>query len=224
MNTSHQFTSGRQDPSWLKLALALLDTIQQRQTETESETEDEIEELEPVPSVIFCRLTNPETTMSSQQSSASARGGRQTGVINYGTEETMHLLNLLRDHLPIGQEQWKVVTDAHTAVHPHCTKESLVRKCQTLHQKKIPTGDPECPEDVKLAKTIKYEIGNKACLGDAEEDFDLEEVGFGETSGNPKPFVAPTPSTTDAVAEGTTNMSTISNTTSTPSKRQFHRR
>ena len=133
MNTSHQFTSRRQDPSWLELALALLDTIQQRQTETETETEDEIEEVEPLPSVIFCRLTNPETTMSNQQSSASARGGRPSDIINFGAEETMHLLNLLRDHLPIGQKQWKAVTDAHTAVCPHRTKESLVRKHSTLH-------------------------------------------------------------------------------------------
>ena len=61
-------------------------------------------------------------------------------------------------------------------------------------------------------------------MDDAEEEFDLEEVGCGENSGNPKPFAAPTPSSTDAVAEQTgtanaMNMSTISNTTLTPLKR-----
>ena len=32
---------------------------------------------------------------------------------------------------------------------------------------------------MKLAKEIKCLIGNKAAIGDAEEDFDLEDVAFG---------------------------------------------
>ena len=62
-----------------------------------------------------------------------------------------------------------------------------MRKYATLYRKPIPTGDPNCPEEVKLAKRIKYLIGNKASVGDAEEEFNLEEIEFGESGANPKP-------------------------------------
>ena len=45
---------------------------------------------------------------------------------------------------------------------------------------KIPTGDPDCPEEVKLEEQIKRLIRNKAALGDTEEEFNLKKVEFGE--------------------------------------------
>ena len=69
----------------------------------------------------------------------------------------------------------------------------LSKKYATLYQKIIATGDPNCPEEVNLTKRIKYLIGNKAAIGDTEEEFDLEEVEFGENGANPNPGPADTP-------------------------------
>ena len=41
---------------------------------------------------------------------------------------------------------------------------SIRRKFASLHQKGIPTGDPNCPEEVHLAKRIKYDIGHRLQL------------------------------------------------------------
>ena len=92
------------------------------------------------------------------------------GVGNFGKEETMHLLMLAEKHSPIGSEGWKGVVLEHEIHFPGRGETALVmRKCSTLCQKQIPTGDPNCPEEVKLAKRIKHMILNKAAVGDAEE-------------------------------------------------------
>ena len=47
------------------------------------------------------------------------------------------------------------------------------RKYHILHRKKCPTGDPHCPPEVRLAKTVQREIGMKAHLGNGKQRFDL---------------------------------------------------
>ena len=37
----------------------------------------------------------------------------------------------------------------------------------------MPTGDPLCPEEVRMAKACKYRIAQKADLGDATGDYDM---------------------------------------------------
>ena len=39
---------------------------------------------------------------------------------------------------------------------------------------KIPTGDPEIPEEVCVAKDIHFKIGTKVALGTEKYTFDLE--------------------------------------------------
>ena len=62
-------------------------------------------------------------------------------------------------------------------------------------------GDPDCPEEAKLAKQIKHLIGNKpAVVGDAEQEFNLEEAEFGGSGANPN--AEPSPEVAEAaVAE-----------------------
>ena len=62
-----------------------------------------------------------------------------------------------------------------------------MRKHTTLAKKQIPTGDLNCPEEVELAKSVKCMIGNKTAVGDAEEQFKLTQVKFGESGANPDP-------------------------------------
>ena len=94
----------------------------------------------------------------------------------------MHLLMLCKKHLPIGSEGWKGVAPEHKIHFPGWGRSAPARKFSTLAQRQIPTGDPDCPEEVKLARRVKCVTGSKAAvLGDAEDqESNLEEVEFGE--------------------------------------------
>ena len=99
--------------------------------------------------------------------------GRKAGAVNYTREETMHLLEALKAILPIGPDEWNEVLSLHSVVYPTRDRNSISRKYNILHRKSIPTGDPHCPPEVRMAKNIKYLIGAKADIGDAEEHYDL---------------------------------------------------
>jgi len=91
----------------------------------------------------------------------------RNGGRNFSHEESMAMLDFMVEILPIGGEEWQAVEDKlRTAFPPGCTKESISRKYTTLHRKGIPTGDPNCPPEVRLAKLVKRELGIKANLGD----------------------------------------------------------
>ena len=212
MNTSHQSVPLTSLTAF-EQTLAFIRSIQTKREDDESEETLVSVKSVPIPSVIFTNTTttNATTTMSQRPR------GRIPGVGNFGIAETMHMLRQIKDVLPIGSDQWKEVADHHAAVYPFRSKEAIQRKYNSLQRKAIPTGDPDCPEEVRLAKQVKHLIGDKACIGDAEEEFDLEDVQFGECGGNPAPFTA----NNDDVPNGTAeNVSTVTNTPSR-SKRRY---
>ena len=45
--------------------------------------------------------------------------------------------------------------------------DSLGRKYHTLHRMKIPSGEPNIPEEVRATKQIKHLIGQKCNLGNS---------------------------------------------------------
>ena len=71
-----------------------------------------------------------------------------------------------------------------------------------MYRKGIPTGDPNCPEEVCLAKRIKYDIGDRAAIGDGEEEFNLEDTSFTATKPNPD---APLPIADPPLDDGDNN-------------------
>jgi hypothetical protein len=106
--------------------------------------------------------------------------GRST---DYTKEELLHFLNIALSIKPISQEAWEMVLAEHNVEfgHKNRTVESLRRKYAQLHRKKIPTGDPECPEEVKLAKRVKYAICTAADIGDGEEHMNIFDGGLSGT-------------------------------------------
>ena len=90
----------------------------------------------------------------------------------------MHLLNILMDILPIGPDEWDEVLSRHSVEFTSQSVDSIRRKYQDFHRKYVPTGDAHCPDDVSLAKRVKYAIGDKTNLGGGEEDYVLEENSF----------------------------------------------
>ena len=130
-----------------------------------------------VPKFIVVPTIPVSSTLKASKSLPSAMSrGCQSSAPNCSIAEAMNLLRIIEDILPVGEENWKRVLALHSETHPHRDVTSIKRKFQSLHRKSIPTGDPECPEEVQLAKRLKCCIGQKASIGDGEDEFDLEEL------------------------------------------------
>ena len=113
---------------------------------------------------------------------------------DFGKEQTMHLLKIIKKHLPVGSEGWKGVVLEHELHFPGRGRTALMRRHFTLRRKQVPTGDPGCPRVVKLARRIKHVICNKAAVGFVEEEFNLKDAGFGESGANLTPSDGANPS------------------------------
>jgi len=71
------------------------------------------------------------------------------------------------------------VVDLHSVKLPGHDIGSLRRKCTSIHQKKVPTGDLNMPDEVHLVKKVKYMIGDRAQLEGGEHDMLSDHVDGG---------------------------------------------
>lgn len=83
-----------------------------------------------------------------------------------------HLLRLLENYLTLFIDEWEMVLSEHNKLFQAQLRSvaGLRRKFSTLHRKKIPTGDPLIPADVKGAKHVRYRMTERADMGIADED------------------------------------------------------
>eukprot|EP00536_Pseudo-nitzschia_multiseries_P017163 jgi/Psemu1/49615/gm1.49615_g len=97
---------------------------------------------------------------------------------NYSKTKLIKLLHTIKAILPISPEDWDVIAQIHRDNFPDTNRsvQNLHRKYTNLYCKQVPTGNPNCPEEVELARRIKWLVKDKAEVGDGEEEFDLEEV------------------------------------------------
>ena len=92
--------------------------------------------------------------------------------------ETTTLLKTIEHILPIAAEGWNEVHDIFNSEHSPRGVEGLKRKFNKLANKPVPTGNPNMPEDVKLAKSIKGKLfhhSGATNLSDKEEEEEEEE-------------------------------------------------
>mmetsp|Transcript_52916 Transcript_52916/g.154177 ORF Transcript_52916/g.154177 Transcript_52916/m.154177 type:complete len:344 (-) Transcript_52916:27-1058(-) len=103
------------------------------------------------------------STSSTSRSNKGSRGG------NFTRDEIDSLLDSVEEVMPIGMDEWALVERRHMASYPdrNRTKESLRRKFQLLYLSKQPTGRPECPPEVRRAKSLQYAIREKAEVSSA---------------------------------------------------------
>ena len=103
---------------------------------------------------------------------------------SFKSDEIESMLEFVNEHLPIGPADWSKVQLAHLERWPKKERfaQSLKRKFQELYNKKIPTGDPHCPPNVRLAKQIfrliEERTDSSAQVADTDlgiEDSDDEE-------------------------------------------------
>jgi hypothetical protein len=86
-------------------------------------------------------------------------------------KEVGSLLDVIEEVLPLGQGEWDTVERQHHSMYPDAgrTRDALKQKFAKLHLKKIPTGDQNCPPEVRRAKSIYKEMKKKADFSDGEE-------------------------------------------------------
>eukprot|EP00536_Pseudo-nitzschia_multiseries_P009485 jgi/Psemu1/23297/gm1.23297_g len=168
-----------------------------------------------------------------------AKKGRRLGVINYSRTEVLELLHTLKAILPVGPEEWAQVGQIHKDNFPDTNQSvaNLRRKYSNLYRKKVPTGNPNCPKQVKLAKKVKWLIKSKQGVGGGEEHYDMVEgyqnnMEDEESSANPTANTAANTAANPAnptvnganPANPAANPANITAASSTPrSKRQYHK-
>ena len=104
---------------------------------------------------------------------ASTRCGK-----GFTKAETTTLLKAIERILPIDVEGWNEVHDIFNSKHSPQGVEGLKQKFNKLTNKPVPMGNPNIPEDVKLAKSIKGKLFHRSGatnLSDEEEEEEEEE-------------------------------------------------
>ncbi|PLW37963.1 hypothetical protein PCASD_10043 [Puccinia coronata f. sp. avenae] len=130
------------------------------------------------------------TPASTQQTQASAtqrnktsapvgnsqrRPGHAKGSQGYSTEDCVALIEAVKEHLPLGSQEWGYVLKRYNtyAANNKCAireQESIKLKFQALVKHTKPTGDPSCPSHVREAKLTQKAMDNQAHLVACNDD------------------------------------------------------
>ena len=114
------------------------------------------------------RVFRTTFTMPGRNPPASTRRGK-----GFTKAKTTTLLKAVERILPIDAEGWTEVHEIFNSKHSSRGVEGLKRKFNKLANKPVPTGNPNIPEDVKLAKSIKGKLFRRSGatnLSDEEEE------------------------------------------------------
>ena len=108
--------------------------------------------------------------MPSRNPPASTRRGK-----GFTKAETTTLLKAIEQILPINAEGWTEVHDIFNSKHSSRGVEGLKRIFNKLANKPVPTGNPNIPEDVKLAKSKKGKLFHRSGATNLSEEEEEEE-------------------------------------------------
>jgi len=135
---------------------------------------------------------------------------------NHFTEaEAEALSQTVLDILPIGPEMWETVVNTYNASHPGRERDdpSLRRKYNLMLKSQKPTGNPNCPNSIRLAKRANYKIieRSEACVDFSDGDgaavpppmSDNEEADIAEDGESGDSGKEPTGNTPGTGKEGT---------------------
>ncbi len=86
----------------------------------------------------------------------------------FTVHKDLNFLTIMHDILPITADKWRRVVEEHNSSEPppgeheyNQNSESIQKQWRNLYSKCAPTGDPNCPENVGLAKKVKVVITQK---------------------------------------------------------------
>ena len=116
------------------------------------------------------RVFRTTFTMPGRNPPASTRHGK-----GFTKAETTTLLKAVERILPIDAEGWTEVHEIFNSKHSSRGVEGLKRKFNKLANKPVPTGNPNIPEDVKLAKSIKGKLFRRSGATNLSNEEEEEE-------------------------------------------------
>lgn len=132
--------------------------------------------------------------------------------------------------MPLGADQWENLTLEYNRSMPRDRQremESLRTKYKALKNRKKPTGDPDCPEEVRRAKRVDYTIQQRMGVEDFDDDAQEEEEmldvanALGDVVHNVQEIIPPTTHPSDVMAAAaaltTANSVPAASSASTPS-------
>ena len=102
--------------------------------------------------------------------------------MNFTRAESLNFLELIdeADKFPLCITPWDEIAEKHSESYPLTERdgEGLCRKFNALANIKMPTGDPRIPPEVKIAKKLRWQMGNSAGLktGSPEKAVDLTNI------------------------------------------------
>jgi hypothetical protein len=108
----------------------------------------------------------------------SSRANSKRRGNKFHNPEIFNFFHITEDILPISGEEWEEVETEHMIEYAenNRTGASLRRKFMELYNKKVPTGDPNMPDTVRLAKKIRFKIEEKS---DAAINVDVDDAELG---------------------------------------------
>ena len=136
------------------------------------------------------RKENPGKEIQVKNKITKPVKGRKTGQTNYSDSEMDFFLNLLKEKLPIGADDWSMFVHDYLIEGKNMgyTREvmPLKRKFEALYKTTKPTGNPKMAPFVARAKQIKELMNQKEVIGYASlNDEVIEEE---TTNDKEKPF------------------------------------
>ena len=160
-------------------------TEQSTSSESSDDDDDDDEPTPPTPKATqpsSKEASNTTTKKRSAKASSTSTAKKPKTTKRgpgYSTEEVAYLLECINTHLPIGSEAWNKVLEDYNNEYGEKNRDtnSIRRKFTKLHSAKTPTGDPNCPDEVREAKRIQREIEAKM---ESTEEVDVVDLGFGE--------------------------------------------
>lgn len=108
----------------------------------------------------------------------SSRANNRRRGNKFHNPEIFNFLHITEDIVPISGEEWEEVETEHMIEYAENNKTgaSLRRKFMELYNKKVPTGDPNMPDTVRLGKKIHSKIEEKS---DAAINVDVDDAELG---------------------------------------------
>jgi hypothetical protein len=124
----------------------------------------------------------PSTKPASKKKSDKGKGS------HYSSEEIDLIMDIIEEVLPSGEYMWDRVAKEYNDRKPRGSAcrdmESIRNKFRKFKNEKKPTGDPNCPEHVKRAKTIQRAIDNHVGAQEIDDDQFSDDESDGSEHSN----------------------------------------
>ena len=81
---------------------------------------------------------------------------------SYKVPESENFLTIMEIHVGLSRHDWQIVAEEHAVCFGNKNQTLELKKNSKLVQEGPPTGDPNCPDHVRRAKRLNFQIYKKS--------------------------------------------------------------